>query len=73
MDSVSGEDNESLFSLDGAFSRAEVSMDLTMCGLLVSRAEELARLYASHTDWTAVEETWFAERQSGRSTKARAV
>lgn len=44
-------------------------MDLTMCGLLVDRAERLARLYATHSDWTDVEQTWFTERQSGRSTR----
>ncbi|WP_252697943.1 hypothetical protein [Natronosalvus vescus] len=56
-------------SLDGAFSRDTVSMDLTMCGLLVDKAEEMARLYATHRDWTTVEDRWFDERRDGRSTR----
>lgn len=44
-------------------------MDLTMCGLLVGTAEEMARLYATHRDWTTVEERWFDERRDGRSTR----
>lgn len=44
-------------------------MDLTMCGLLVDRAEEMASLYAKHRDWTTVEERWFEERLDGRSTR----
>lgn len=51
------------------FSREEVSMDLTMCGLLLEQAEEMARLYADHRDWTTVEERWFDERIDGRSTR----
>lgn len=56
-------------SLDGDFSREEISVDLTMCGLLVDRAEEMARLYATHRDWTTVEDRWFEERRDGRSTR----
>lgn len=44
-------------------------MDLTMCGLLVKKAEEMANLYASHRDWTTVEDRWFDERIDGRSTR----
>lgn len=44
-------------------------MDLTMCGLLVEQAEEMARLYATHRDWTTVESRWFDERIDGRSTR----
>jgi len=44
-------------------------MDLTMCGLLVEKAEEMARLYATHRDWTTVEEIWFNEKRDGRSTR----
>ncbi|ACM58731.1 conserved hypothetical protein [Halorubrum lacusprofundi ATCC 49239] len=44
-------------------------MDLTMCGLLVERAEELARLYAEHGNWNDVKERWFDERLSNRSTR----
>lgn len=44
-------------------------MDLTMCGLLVERAEEMAKLYAANRDWTTVEERWFDERIDGRSTR----
>jgi hypothetical protein len=40
-----------------------------MCGLLVERAEELARLYAEDGNWNGVEETWFDERLSSRSTR----
>jgi hypothetical protein len=56
-------------SLDSSFSQDEVSMDLTMCGLLVEKAEEMARLYAAHRDWTTVEDRWFEERVDGRSTR----
>ena len=61
--------NTALPALNSTFSRDEVSMDLTMCGLLVDRAEELARLYTDHSDWAAVERVWFDERLDGRSTK----
>jgi hypothetical protein len=44
-------------------------MDLTMCGLLVEKAEEMAQLYAIHKDWTTVENIWFEERRDGRSTR----
>ncbi|MFC5973966.1 BrxA family protein [Halomarina salina] len=44
-------------------------MDLTMCGLLIERAEELARLYAEHGNWNEVKEIWFDERLSNRSTR----
>jgi hypothetical protein len=44
-------------------------MDLTMCGLLVERAEELAHLYATHGNWNDVKEVWFDERLSNRSTR----
>jgi hypothetical protein len=47
-------------------------MDLTMCGLLVERAAELARLYAEHGNWNDVEEVWFDERLSNRSTRGSA-
>lgn len=56
-------------ALDSAFSQEEVSMDLTMCGLLVERAETIAGLYATHRDWTTVENQWFDERIDGRSTR----
>ena len=55
--------------LSFVFSREDVSMDLTMCGLLVERAEQMARLYATHRDWTTVEDQWFDERIDERSTK----
>jgi len=44
-------------------------MDLTMCGLLVERAEELARLYREHGNWNDVADVWFEERLSNRSTR----
>lgn len=56
-------------SLDAQFSPSDISMNLTMCGLLVEQAEELARLYATHREWTAVESRWFEERHDGRSTR----
>ncbi len=56
-------------SLNSSFSHDDVSMDLTMCGLLVEKAEEMAKLYAKHRDWTTVEDRWFEERRDGRSTR----
>lgn len=56
-------------SLDGKYGPDEVSIDLTRCGLLVEKAETIARLYARHRDWTVVEETWTDERIDGRSTR----
>jgi len=41
-------------SLSRQLSPGDVNMDLTMCGLLVERAEELARLYAEHGNWNDV-------------------
>lgn len=56
-------------SLSRRLSRGDVNMNLTMCGLLVERAEELARLYAEHRNWNDVKEIWFDERLSNRSTR----
>jgi len=56
-------------SLSRELSSDDVNMDLTMCGLLVERAEELAQLYAEHGNWTDVKDTWFDERLSNRSTR----
>ena len=56
-------------SLSGRLSPDEVNMDLTMCGLLVDRAEELAQLYANKGNWNDVKEIWFDERLSNRSTR----
>jgi len=44
-------------------------MDLTMCGLLPDRAEEIARLYREHGNWNQVKDIWFEERRANRSTK----
>lgn len=55
-----------------SLSRAEVTMDLTMCGLLVDRAARLARLYRDHGTWNEVKERWFADRLSDRSTRESA-
>ncbi len=44
-------------------------MDLTTCGLLTERAEELAQLYREYGDWNEVEQVWFEERLSKRSTR----
>lgn len=59
----------SLQSLDSTFSREEVSMDLTRCGLLVEKAEAIAKLYATHRDWPTVKERWFEGRLDERSTR----
>ncbi|AZH24848.1 BrxA family protein [Haloplanus aerogenes] len=56
-------------SLSRQLSPGDVNMDLTMCGLLVERAEELARLYAEHGNWNDVQDIWFDERLSNRSTR----
>ena len=56
-------------SLSCQFTSGDVNVDLTMGGLLVERAEELAQLYADHRNWNDVKEIWFAERFSNRSTK----
>ncbi|MFC7141739.1 BrxA family protein [Halosimplex aquaticum] len=56
-------------SLSGTISPDEVNMDLTMCGLLVERAEELTQLYADHGNWNDVKNIWFDERLSNRSTR----
>src|SRR6056297_3380311 len=56
-------------SLSGQFSPDAVNMDLTMCGLLVERAEQLANLYAEKGNWNDVKEVWFDERLSNRSTR----
>lgn len=58
-----------LSSLSRQLSPDAVNMDLTMCGLLVDRAEELAALYAKHGNWNEVKQIWFDERLSNRSTK----
>lgn len=47
-------------------------MDLTMCGLLVDRTAELARLYREHGSWNQVQQIWFDERRSNRSTRGSA-
>lgn len=62
-------DGGSISTLGSSFSQDEISMDLTMCGLLVDRAEEMARLYATHRDWTTVEDRWFERKLDGRSTQ----
>jgi hypothetical protein len=56
-------------SLDSTLSHGDVSMALTRCGLLVDKAEMLARLYARHRDWTVVEEQWIEARIDERSTR----
>lgn len=69
MPLVSDGGTPSLPSLSRQLSRGDVNMDLTMCGLLVERAEELARLYAEHGNWNDVKDVWFSERLSNRSTR----
>ncbi|WP_435065838.1 BrxA family protein [Halobaculum sp. EA56] len=56
-------------SLSRSFAPNEVNMDLTMCGLLPERAEELALLYEEHENWNQVREVWFEERRANRSTR----
>lgn len=56
-------------ALSRQFPPEKVSVDLTMCGLLVDRAEELARRYKEHGNWNDVEEDWFEGRLSSRSTR----
>lgn len=56
-------------SLSRTFSPKAVNMDLTMCGLLPDRAEEIARLYCEHGNWNQVKDVWFEERRANRSTK----
>lgn len=53
-------------------SSEDVTMDLTMCGLQVERTEELAQLYREHGSWNQVQEIWFDERRSNRSTRGSA-
>ena len=56
-------------SLSHELSPEEVTMDLTMCGLLSERAEEIAQLYRDHGTWNEVKDVWFGERRSNRSTR----
>lgn len=58
-----------LSSLSHTFSPEEVNMDLTACGLLPTRAEEIARLYREHGNWNQVKDVWFEERRANRSTR----
>lgn len=69
MDTAPHDGNASLPSLSRQFSSEEINMDLTMCGLLIERAEELAQLYQEHGNWNEVEQVWFEERLSNRSTR----
>jgi hypothetical protein len=69
MNTTSNDRKGSLSSLSQQFSSKEVNMDLTMCGLLIKRAEELAHLYQEHGNWNEVEKVWFEERLSNRSTR----
>jgi len=69
MTYVSDGGGSPLSSLSRQLSPGDVNMDLTMCGLLVDRAEELAQLYAEHGNWNDVKEVWFGERLANRSTK----
>lgn len=59
-------------SLSRTFSPEEVTMDLTTCGLLPARAEEVARLYRAHGNWNRVKNVWIGERRANRSTKGSA-
>lgn len=63
------DDEDGPASLSRTFSPEEVNMDLTMCGLLPDRAEEVAELYREYGNWNQVKEVWFNERLANRSTK----
>lgn len=69
MTLVSDGGRPSLTPLSGQLSAEEVNMDLTMCGLLIERAEKLAQLYQETRNWNEVKDIWFSERLSNRSTK----
>ena len=69
MDTVADGTGNPLQPLSGQLSPGDVTMDLTMCGLLVERAEELAHLYSEHSNWNDVKQIWFDERLSNRSTR----
>jgi hypothetical protein len=69
MNTTPNDRKGSLGSLSQQFSSKEVNMDLTMCGLLIERAEEVAHLYQEHGNWNEVEQVWFEERLSNRSTR----
>lgn len=69
MNTTPNDRKGSLGSLSQQFSSKEVNMDLTMCGLLTERAEEVAHLYQEHGNWNEVEQVWFEERLSNRSTR----
>ena len=56
-------------SLSREYPSEAVTMDLTMCGLLVERAAELALLYQQHGNWNEVKDVWFEERRAERSTR----
>lgn len=56
-------------SLSRKYPSEAVTMDLTMCGLLVERAAELALLYQQHGNWNEVKDVWFEERRAERSTR----
>ena len=69
MTLASNSDHSFLPSLSRRLPSDEVDMDLTMCGLLIERAEELAQLYNEYGNWTEVRDIWFDERLSNRSTR----
>jgi len=60
---------ESVPTIKSTFSQDQISMDLTMCGLLVEESEEMAGLYKEKSSWNKVEEIWFGERMDDRSTR----
>lgn len=68
MDTLRGSDDGAQ-SLSRRFSPEEVTMELTMCGLLPGQAEEVARLYGEYRNWNQVKDVWFEERRANRSTR----
>lgn len=69
MEIVADGGDRMLPSLSRRLSPEEVTMNLTMCGLLVERAEDLVRLYNEHETWNEVKQVWFEERLANRSTR----
>lgn len=50
-------------NLSEIYSSADISMDLTGCGLNVDKTEVLAKLYAEFLEWGKVKEAWHAQKK----------
>jgi len=73
MTLVSDGGDSQLQSLPQEFASEDITMDLTTCGLLIDRAEELVELYNEHGNWNDVKEVWLDERLSNRSTRGSSL